>query len=123
MTSILGVRANVREKTIMGSSSLMIGPRELATVIGKLEALDMEAGRKADESRARINSSVVLLDREALEFRTLTLVAQRPGKESEVSIFSPLGCALLGCRPGDTLTLPGYGSGYRFIVSSVRQAA
>jgi len=119
MSFIIGANASARGRAIKGASCLMIGPRELATVIGKLESLSSDGKKAFNDRRARINSTVVLLDREALEFQTLTLTAQSYSKGSVVSIFSPLGCALLGCLPGHSLTIPGYGSGYRFIVSSV----
>lgn len=122
MSSIIGARSHVRGKMIRGSSCLMIGPRELATVIGKLETLGLDGGFLNNDRRARINSTIVLLDRETLEFKTLTLTALSQSKGSEISIFSPLGCALLACRSGHTLTIPGYGSGYRFLVSSVEHA-
>ncbi|WP_149334002.1 GreA/GreB family elongation factor [Halopseudomonas laoshanensis] len=120
MSSIIGARSHVRAKMIRGSSCLMIGPRELATVIGKLETLGLDGGCVNNDPRARINSTIVLLDRETLEFQTLTLTAQSYSKGSTISIFSPLGCALLACLPGHSLTIPGYASGYRFLVSSVK---
>lgn len=120
MSSVIGARAHVRGKKIRGSSCLMIGPRELATVVGKLESLGLGGGKVVEDPRARINSTIVLLDRETLEFKTLTLTAHSYSEESKISIFSPLGCALLACLPGHSLTIPGYGSGYRFLVSSVK---
>lgn len=122
MSSMNGARALARSKMNSGSSCLMIGPRELATVIGKLESLGLHAGKLGDDRRARVNSTLVLLDRETLEFKTLILTALSYSKESGISIFSPLGSALLGCLPGHTITIPGYGTGYRFLVSSVSHA-
>ncbi|MEH6499824.1 MAG: hypothetical protein V7751_10595 [Pseudoalteromonas distincta] len=120
MSSVIGARAHVRGKNISGSTCLMIGPRELATVVGKLESLGLDGAKALNDPRARINSTVVLLDRETLEFQTLTLTAKNYSRGSQISIFSPLGCALLACLPGHSLTIPGYGSGYKFLVSSVK---
>lgn len=123
MSSISGVRARVRgNEMTKGSACLMIGPRELASVIGKLELLGRDEARIDNDPRARVNSTIVLLDRETLEFSTLTLTAQSYSTASKVSIFSPLGSALLACLPGHTLSIPGYGSVYRFLVSSVSPA-
>ena len=120
MSSVIGARAHVRGKNISGSTCLMIGPRELATVVGKMESHGLVGANALNNLRVRINRNVVLLDRETLEFQTLTLTAKNYSRGSQISICSPLGCALLACLPGHSLTIPGYGSGYKFLVSSVK---
>jgi transcription elongation GreA/GreB family factor len=99
----------------------MIGPHELAAVIGKLDSLCLDGRMFNDDLRARVNSTIVLLDKGNLEFYTVKLTVEN-SKKTDVSIFSPLGSVLLACQPGQALNIPGYGSGYRLLVSSVSHA-
>ena len=96
------------------AGSWMIGPHELASVIGKLELL----ARVGSDDRARLGSELELLDLQSQELLRLRLVDRRR-RSTEVSIFSPLGARLLAARPGEVVSPRCVGRGYRLLVVAV----
>ena len=81
------------------ADSWMIGPHELASVIGKLELLDLQT-------------------QELVRLR----LTERRLRRDEVSIFSPLGARLLAARTGDVVSPRGVGRGYRLLLVAVAPA-
>lgn len=99
----------------------MIGPQELATVIGKLDRLKHNRLKDEYDGHARPGSLLTLLDLsdDCLIQVQLTVHSRSDVQRNEVSIFSPLGCALLSTAAGAVVSVPGFSSGYRFLVIDV----
>lgn len=99
------------------ADSWMIGPHELASVIGKLELLARETGCE----RAGLGCVLELLDLQTQELVRLRLTERRLRRD-QVSIFSPLGARLLAARAGDVVSPRGVGRGYRLLLVAVAPA-
>ena len=100
----------------------MIGPRELAMVVSKLDQLDHDRPRGL-ASKARIGSKLKLLDMENDSFLDVELTGhgESDAQENRISIFSPVGSVLLCTEPGQVLSIPSYCGGYRLLVVEVKQ--
>ncbi|MEH6389822.1 GreA/GreB family elongation factor [Pseudomonas profundi] len=100
----------------------MIGPRELAMVVGKLDQLDHD-GLRGLARKARIGSELKLLDMENDSFLEIKLTGhgESEARENRISIFSPIGSVLLCAEPGQVLSIPSYCGGYRLLVVEVKQ--
>ncbi len=120
MSSKMDVSLRTRAWIRKNAGWIGIGPRELATVVGKLDLLGRAPGQAADDHRARLGSSLLLLDMENLEYCEVTLSASSCCRLPMVSVFSPLGSTLLCAKPGTTITLPAF-NGPRFLVVKVTQ--
>lgn len=113
------------QKTHLKSTRVcLIGPRNLTTLIGKLDRIERYRLSGNIAQVATVDSTVKLLDLEGDSTAELTLVASSQSSPSayEVSIFSPLGSALLGAVPGEVISLHNYARGCRYLVMSVADA-
>ncbi|QJD58741.1 GreA/GreB family elongation factor [Pseudomonas sp. gcc21] len=100
----------------------MIGPRELAMVIGKLDQLDHDRPGSL-QRKAQIGSQLKLLDMENDSFLEVELTGhgESDAGGGRISIFSPVGSVLLCSEPGQVVSLPSYCGGFRLLVVEVRQ--
>ena len=115
MSSMVDVKRHLRTLARNTAVWHTIGPRELASVIGKLELLE----RDRTALRARVGSELLLLDMNTQDLVELRLTERGCSASAHVSIFSPLGARLLASRPGDLLSLGGFSGGYRLLLVRV----
>ncbi len=121
MSSIVDVKRHPRAVTRNTAVWHKTGPLELASVIGKLELLEL-LERDCDTLRARVGSDLLLLDMNSQELVELRLSDRTCSAKAEVSIFSPLGARLLAAQPGELFNLRGYAGGYRLLLVRVESA-
>tara|TARA_R110000868_G_scaffold1683_7_gene13548 strand:+ start:264 stop:635 length:372 start_codon:yes stop_codon:yes gene_type:complete len=112
---------HTRKALLKNTRVCLIGPRDLSTLIGKLDRIERLRSTGHIAQVASIGSKLKLLDLEVDNMAELTLVAssQSSPKTHEVSIFSPLGSMLLGAVPGEVVSLQNYARGCRYLVISV----
>ncbi|MAN53061.1 MULTISPECIES: GreA/GreB family elongation factor [unclassified Marinimicrobium] len=87
---------------------------DLAGKPNNLEAVDVET--------VSINSEVELIDLQENQPCTLVVVAPQESVpvEGRVSFLSSLGAALMGRKPGDTVTVKVFGSILRYQIAAIR---
>lgn len=77
--------------------------------------------RRSCDSRAKVNSEVVVLDLQEYESYRLTISVPQDSapEQGVISCLSPLGAALLDKKAGDVITIPVLGSQMRYQILSV----
>lgn len=112
---------HTRKALLKNARVCLIGPRDLTALIGKLDRIERLRSTGHLAQVASIGSTLKLLDLEADSMAELTLVAssQSSPEIHEVSIFSPLGSALLGAVSGEVISLQNYARGCRYLVINV----
>lgn len=98
-------------------------PVELSRVFDQLEALELEGKVAANSGRiARLGSRILVDDLRYSEQAELTLVApeQAEPERGHISVFSPLGAALIGARLGDIAQVDLGGQTHRFLLVDIR---
>lgn len=112
---------HARKALLKNTRVCLIGPRDLTTLIGKLDRIERYRANGKITQVATVGSTLKLLDLEADSVAELTLVAnsQSSHEAHEVSIFSPLGSVLLGAVSGEVISLQNYARGCRYLVLSV----
>ncbi|WP_298184803.1 GreA/GreB family elongation factor [uncultured Pseudomonas sp.] len=112
---------HARKALLKNTRVCLIGPRDLTTLIGKLDRIERFRSSGKIAQVATVGSTLKLLDLEADSIAELTLVAnsQSSHETHEVSIFSPLGSALLGAVSGEVISLQNFARGCRYLVLSV----
>lgn len=109
-------------KALLGNTRVgMIGPRDLTTVIGKLDRLERNRSTGKTARLATVGSTLKMLDLESDSFIKITLIAcsQSSREDLEVSIFSPLGSVLLGTEAGEVISMQSYARDCRYLVISI----
>lgn len=110
----------LRRTALASGWCLPPGPVELARLVAALDTLLGE--RDDDEApRARPGRSIHLLDLDSGDTRclALTLPGQDDPGRGRISLFSPLGAALLGARAGDVVEARAFGWRERACVLSI----
>ena len=98
-------------------------PVELSRVFDQLEALELDGRGAANSGRvARLGSRILVDDLRYSEQAELTLVApeQADPERGLISVFSPLGAALIGARLGDIAQVDLGGQSHRFLLVDIR---
>lgn len=102
---------------------LSLGPRELASILAKLEDLDRTESKPADRDsdRVRIGSRVRLLDLQDNSEAEIELVlpVDSAPPDGRISIFSPLGASILGLAPAEYAEVCFLGRPLHFLVLEV----
>ena len=98
------------------------GPRDLASILAKLESLEAcDAGPEACPGRVRIGSRVRLLDLQDNSDAEIEVVlpADSAPRNGRISVFSPLGASILGLAPAEYAEVRFLGRPLRFLVLEV----
>lgn len=89
-------------------------------LMGMYQRLEDSKAQKRDTLTARVNSIVVLRSEKDERF---TVVLRKPiqakPENMEISVFSPLGSALLGTRAGEQCTVKVHGIEQNFTVTQI----
>ncbi len=83
--------------------------QHLVTLKEELDSARVVAGNEIPPDVVSLDSEVRVRDLESGEAAAYRIVFPRDacGAEDRLSVLAPLGTALLGCRAGDTVALPG----------------
>lgn len=110
----------LRRAALASGWCLPPGPVELSRLVAALDTLLGDTDGR-DAQRARPGRRIHLLSLHSGDTRHLTLVlpGQDDPRQGRISLFSPLGAALLGTRAGDIIEARAFGWRERACVLSV----
>ncbi len=115
------VLCQVAESCLQKSTGLALCPSELSSLVDKLDRTSSNRSRYQTTQEAAIGSRVKVLDLMDQQSAEITLVAPEDSRpeQAHISVLSPLGAGLLGCRPGEIVRVHMFGNRFLFRVCNV----